>query len=261
MSKEKSPAFQFYPRDLISDVNWLMMNYAEKGMYWQLISVCWLEDSLPADEAALAKILNLPTVDFNEAWRAIGKCFQVDLNDCSRLRHPRLDLERQKQAERRASSALGGRRSAHKRKHKKQLGVEQSTTVLLPSKRQVNLKSSSSSSSASSPSSSTEKKEKPSASPKKKATQIPDFFPVTEGMIEWAKAEAPLIDAIAETDRFKDYYLGTGKAQKDWIATWRNWMRNAQERRGNGTQRSYGKPNVHQTNMMAAMEWAAKGTE
>ena len=29
-----------------------------------------------------------------------------------------------------------------------------------------------------------------------------------------------------QRDQFQDYWIGEGKAKKDWNATWRNWMRN-----------------------------------
>lgn len=154
MSKEKSPAFQFYPRDLLSDINWIMMSYTERGLYWHLVSICWLEGSLPADEGALARIACLNINDFNDLWKSISKCFKAkeitleqggSKGGCV-LVHPRLEIERAKQAIWREKSALGGRRSAHKRKHKRNLTHEQGGTVLVPTKRQPKVNSSSSSS-------------------------------------------------------------------------------------------------------------------
>jgi hypothetical protein len=136
VSKEKSPAFQFYPKDLLSDINWIYMTYPERGMYWQLISICWLEGSLPADEGALARLLQVRTEDLLEAWKVIGKCFKSNVKGGSRLVHPRLELERKKQAAWREKSAMGGRHSAHKRKIRKAKTLEQGGYDMVPTNRQ-----------------------------------------------------------------------------------------------------------------------------
>lgn len=50
-------------------------------------------------------------------------------------------------------------------------------------------------------------------------------------MIEWARTNTPLVGA-KETLAFVDYWRGApgGKGVKlDWPATWRNWMRKAQQ--------------------------------
>jgi hypothetical protein len=148
LSKEKSPAFQFYPRDLLSDINWIMMNYPERGMYWQLISICWLEGSIPADLGAISRILQVDVCVVEDAWRVVGKCFKVGSPNGDRLIHPRLELERQKQAEWSKKSAIGGKRSAHKRKQYKQIIGEQGGIEMVPTKRQPKVNSSSSSSSS-----------------------------------------------------------------------------------------------------------------
>ncbi|GAA2773631.1 hypothetical protein [Saccharopolyspora taberi] len=64
-----------------------------------------------------------------------------------------------------------------------------------------------------------------------RATRIPDDFEVTAEMIEWARQNTPLVGRT-ETDKFVDYWRGRsgqGATKRDWTATWRNWMRRAQE--------------------------------
>lgn len=74
-------------------------------------------------------------------------------------------------------------------------------------------------------------------------TRIPEQFDVTPEMVAWAHEHAPHVDGRAETARFVDYWRAkTGKdaTKRDWPATWRNWMRTAEERadrRTNGHQR------------------------
>lgn len=68
--------------------------------------------------------------------------------------------------------------------------------------------------------------------PAKRACRIPVDFTVTPDMIAWARANTPLVGA-AETAKFIDYWTarpGKDGLKLDWIATWRNWMRNAQQR-------------------------------
>jgi hypothetical protein len=62
---------------------------------------------------------------------------------------------------------------------------------------------------------------------KKRATAISASFAVDESMRTWAAEKAPEVDLTAETEKFVDYWLGRGKAMKDWAATWRNWIRRA----------------------------------
>jgi hypothetical protein len=67
----------------------------------------------------------------------------------------------------------------------------------------------------------------------RKPLQMP--FLMTGEMLAWAKDKAPAVNLDRETERFCDYWTGTGKAMADWPSTWRNWMRRAQddlERRG-----------------------------
>jgi hypothetical protein len=79
------------------------------------------------------------------------------------------------------------------------------------------------------------KKTSSSSSPRKRGTRIPDDFAVTSDMVAWAKENAPAVDGRVETENFRDYWVaksGTTATKLDWVATWRTWMRNAQQRTG-----------------------------
>jgi hypothetical protein len=71
-----------------------------------------------------------------------------------------------------------------------------------------------------------------------KSTRLPDEFSVTREMVAWARKEVPAVDGRAETRKFEDYFRsasGSVARKTDWEATWRNWMRKADERgRSNG---------------------------
>lgn len=107
------PAFQYYPRDLLCDANVMAMSLEELGAYWKLVSVCWLELGLPGTETGLARLLQIPTARFRKLWPALEPCFILDEN--GRYQHPRLDRERAKQDEYRATQSEAGKHGAAKR--------------------------------------------------------------------------------------------------------------------------------------------------
>lgn len=77
-----------------------------------------------------------------------------------------------------------------------------------------------------------------------RATRIPEPFVVTPEMVTWAREHAPHVDGARETERFVDFWrakTGQGATKRDWVATWRNWMRETEDRlalrNGNGAGR------------------------
>ena len=56
----KPPAFQFYPKDFLSDINVSVMSMEERGIYITLLSHCWLEGWLPNASTKLQRICNYP---------------------------------------------------------------------------------------------------------------------------------------------------------------------------------------------------------
>lgn len=68
---------------------------------------------------------------------------------------------------------------------------------------------------------------------KRKGTRLPADFEVTPAMVAWAREKCPDVDGRYETEKFRDYWTakpGQGGIKLDWPATWRVWMRTAQER-------------------------------
>lgn len=54
-------------------------------------------------------------------------------------------------------------------------------------------------------------------------------------MVAWARENARHVDGKRETERFCDHWrakAGKDGRKLDWIATWRNWMRTAEDRQG-----------------------------
>lgn len=67
----------------------------------------------------------------------------------------------------------------------------------------------------------------------KKATRVPDPFPLDEVLKSWFNENCAGLDGPGEHEKFMDYWRGAPgvKGRKDdWPATWRNWMRTARER-------------------------------
>lgn len=66
-----------------------------------------------------------------------------------------------------------------------------------------------------------------------RGTRLPDAFTVTPEMVDWAREHTPHVDGRFETAQFRDYWRaksGKDATKLDWVATWRNWMRKAEER-------------------------------
>lgn len=66
------------------------------------------------------------------------------------------------------------------------------------------------------------------------ATRLPEPFIIDDSMWAWARdnLDSRIFNVQAETEAFIDYWRGAAgaKARKlDWPATWRNWMRRANE--------------------------------
>lgn len=130
MPKDKSPAFQFYPRDFLADGSVSMMTYAERGVYITLLCHDWNDGGIPPDIDSLSKLLKIPTKKLEVTWKIVGKCFMpMHEHSMNKLTNPRLNKERKKQYKRSEES----RASAEKRwksERKRRLGK---SNIALPS--------------------------------------------------------------------------------------------------------------------------------
>ena len=67
----------------------------------------------------------------------------------------------------------------------------------------------------------------------KRGTRIPADFTVNDKMRNWAADKTPSADLDVETEKFIDHWgssTGASATKCDWVAAWRNWMRNAEQR-------------------------------
>lgn len=110
----KSPAFQFYPSDFLSDENVVLMNNREIGCYIKLLSHCWLEGSIPKEIEKLARLCGESTDVMWDIWERLDACFNEN-GKTGRLINPRLERERLKQEEYRKGQSESGKRGMESR--------------------------------------------------------------------------------------------------------------------------------------------------
>lgn len=108
----RPPAFQFYPKDFLTDSNVVVMSLQERGAYITLICQCWIEGEIPTDLARLARLCGVPLTVFRKLWPALAPCFRPLRRDADRLVHPRLERERQKQIDWRDGQSERGTKGA-----------------------------------------------------------------------------------------------------------------------------------------------------
>ena len=110
--QDRSPAFQFYPKDFLSDPNVMMMTNAQVGAYIKLLCVCWQQDTLPNDDETLAILVGESRTWWKKFGGLIKACFRVRSR---KLIHPRLHNEKQKQKKRREQAQRGAKTTNAKR--------------------------------------------------------------------------------------------------------------------------------------------------
>jgi uncharacterized protein YdaU (DUF1376 family) len=114
---EKSPAFQFYPKEFLADANVAAMSLEERGAYITLLCFCWNEQAIPSSPDKIARILGVKPSRMAKLWPALSHCFVASYGD--RLVHPRLQKEREKQEKFREKMRVAGARSGVSRRGKK----------------------------------------------------------------------------------------------------------------------------------------------
>ena len=111
----KRPAFQWYPKDYLTDLNVVGMTLEEEGAYRRLIDYCWLNGSIPADGRRMAPLCKCGPEKMAELWPSIAPCFRTHPTDPKLLIHPRLEKELEKQDRYREMKSEAGRAGARAR--------------------------------------------------------------------------------------------------------------------------------------------------
>jgi len=113
-AKGKSPAFQFYAAEWLADENVRLMTLEETGAYIDALAICWREGSIPACPEMLARLIGKGCS--TDVATVVQRVFNIRCaSECSsveRLKHKRLEIEREKQRARSEQQAAAGKRSA-----------------------------------------------------------------------------------------------------------------------------------------------------
>jgi uncharacterized protein YdaU (DUF1376 family) len=108
----RSPSFQFYASDFLSDINVASMTFEERGVYITALCHAWLEGGIPADEEELVRLF--PGAD-RSAIARVSRCFSPAIANPSLLVNLRLEQERDKQVEWREKMSRAGQVGNEKR--------------------------------------------------------------------------------------------------------------------------------------------------
>ena len=109
--KGKSPAFQLYAGDFLSDINVKIMTMSQRGMYITLLLHEWIEGSLPNNEQHI-RILCENHPNFEKDWEQVKPRF---FEKNGRLYNKRLEEERGNSIAYRERMSANGRKGALKR--------------------------------------------------------------------------------------------------------------------------------------------------
>ena len=108
----KSPAFQYYPRDFLSDPKVAPMSNTEVGIYWRLLSYAWLDEGISTDLNDLALLVHESKPTFAKAWKRVGQCFEIRNG---RYVNPRQERDRADQTAYREMKSARGKAGSAKR--------------------------------------------------------------------------------------------------------------------------------------------------
>lgn len=182
----------------------------ETGAYMLLLMSMWVRGgSLPNDQKKLQRIARVGR-EWPKVWAAISGYFQ---EDGGTITNERLSVELQKVNAKREvnarSGALGGRAKSLKSNEPHLANATVSLNQPEPYPERV--------------------KRDANASPKKRGSRLPDDWVLPRDWGDWALSEGWSEQVVRfEAERFRDHWWGASGqrgVKRDWLATWRNWMR------------------------------------
>lgn len=106
--REKSPAFQWYPKDALTDSKLKHMGLTAEGMYRRLLDNAWIENGLPDDLDEIYTLSNCATrAKFDALWKTVSIKFPVAAD--GRRRNPRQERTRKEQRKNSKKKKLAAR--------------------------------------------------------------------------------------------------------------------------------------------------------
>jgi len=204
--KDNRPAFQWYPKDYLTNESVALMTLEEEGAYRRLLDYCWLHETLPNSVERLAPLCKCDSGRMALLWPAIEVCFYVDPEDGNRLRNRRLDEERAKQDSHREKKSEAGKAGAKARWADGGNG----TANVLPMAND-----------GSSFASSSSNKEKIT----KRKSDLPQGWEPHDAHRK--KADVLSLDVDEEAAAFRDNHGSKGNQFLDWDLAFHTWLRNS----------------------------------
>ncbi|MBM1556685.1 YdaU family protein [Sulfitobacter mediterraneus] len=206
------PYFPMYPTDFEADTSHLTL--AEDGAYNRLLRLMWMTAgcSLPADDAWIMRRMRVDEDTFYTVVKVVmDEFFTVQKG---RLISPRLAKEYQKtDVAHKKRVAAGSKGGAAKALKTNKSGSTNAKAMLKQPEPEPELI-----------------KREAKASPKK-AHRLPENWTLPKQYGDWAIEQGWPDQAVRlEAEKFRDFWVskaGRDAAKLDWLATWRNWMRNS----------------------------------
>jgi len=215
-----SPWYKRYGSDFIAGT--LGMTLEEKGAYSIVLDLIYDRDgSIPDDARFIAGVCGCSVRKWNTIRDRLIELGKIHCTD-GIISNSRADKEiekRRKVARKVAENgAKGGNKTAENRTNdNKNNDLDQ---ALLDQHQKPEAR---------------EEKEPTNVGSKKRGTRLPESWTLPDDWRAFAEAEGVPRDLISPmADKFRDYWLaraGPQGVKLDWLATWRNWVRNDLERR------------------------------
>jgi uncharacterized protein YdaU (DUF1376 family) len=95
MAGELLPYFKLFPAETLADERFAGWTLEERGAWLSLLLHAWVNGSIPADEASIARILHVDAVAMRSLWVGIADRFIPHPDALGRLTSRRLELERE----------------------------------------------------------------------------------------------------------------------------------------------------------------------
>ncbi len=229
-NRNKAPAFQWYPKDILGSARVAQLSLAEEAAYRRALDFAWINDGLPNDADKLSKIIGKNcTIEIAEK---VLPFFKKKKNDPDTVFSPRQQIERVKQKKHRLAKEKNGKKGSEKRWHNTLKNNHMnSNTINSPL---VNDSFSSSSSSSSAIEKESKEKEKEMEITVSKNFSRPDFEDVKKYFFEKQSFTWANIFIEQQASKFFDYYESNGwkvgkNSMKDWKAAIRNWIKNSED--------------------------------
>ena len=112
----RPPAFQFYPSNVMSSIQYRTMSLAERGLMMSIQNECWVNNSVPSDVKLLARILSYTEDDIRSSLTENVMHFFFKDND--KIICPELIAYSQKLDAKRNAQIEGGKEGQRRKKEK-----------------------------------------------------------------------------------------------------------------------------------------------